>query len=247
VGTEVQQKSAQKQFDFSPPRERPFLSNLPARIDTYEEGIARFFQWRTGLNYYATIDQIADFVLNTRRTRVVDFYADTGAFALRLAGRKNFNGRIYSFDSNLTLLERARQRAQHLNLHQAVEFNHLEGGRWPLSDSFAEVVVSIFDFHRHAAQQFLSEAVRVLAMEGHLLIAEMIVPKSALGSWAWNWKKFHIKYVQKNPAEAQGVYYDREEMIQLLFEAGFRQIVIQGLKQPDSVASGVFSLIAATK
>ncbi len=247
MNTEGHQPGLQKQFDFSPPRARPFLSELPARIDTYEEGVARFFEWRTGLNYYATIDQFVDFVINTRRRRVMDFVADTGVFALRLAGRKNFNGRIYSFDSNITLLERARQRARHLNLTQVIEFRHYEGGRWPVPNGFAEAAISIFDFHRHSAEQFLAEAARVLAPEGHLLLAEMIVPKSTLSSWAWNLKKFHIRYVQKNPAEALGVYYDREQFIALLFSAGFRQVVVQGLKQQDSDGGSTFSLIAATK
>jgi ubiquinone/menaquinone biosynthesis C-methylase UbiE len=247
VNIESQQPGVQKKFDFSPPRARPFLSNLPARLDTYEEGVARFFEWRTGMNYYAIIDQIVDFVINTRRTRILDFFADTGAFALRLAGRKNFNGKICAFDSNITLLERVRQRARHLALNQSVDFRQHDGGRWPVPDGFAEVAVSIFDFHRHSAEQFLAEAVRTLSPEGHLLLAEMIVPKSALSSWAWNWKKFHIRYVQKNPAEALGVYFDREEIIGLLFNAGFRQVVVQGLKEHGPLGGGVFSLIAATK
>lgn len=247
VNTEGHQTGVQKRFDFSPSRPRPFLSNLPARIDTYEEGVARFFEWRTGMNYYATIDQIVDFVINTRRSKVLDFFADTGAFTLRLAGRKNFSGRVYSFDSNITLLERARQRARHLNLQQAIEFRQYEGGRWPVPDGFADIAISIFDFHRHSAEQFLTEAVRILAPEGHLLIAEMIVPKTTLGSWAWNWKKLRIKYVHKNPDEALGVYFDREELIQLVFGAGFRQVVIQGLRQQGAISGEVFSLVAATK
>ncbi len=245
--TEAPATGYQKKFDFSPPRPRPFLANLPARIDTYEEGVARFFQWRTGLNFYATIDQIVDFVINTRRVKVFDFQTDTGTFALRLAGRKAFNGRIYSYDNNITLLERARQRAKHLGLERGVEFRQFEGGRWPVTDGFSDVAVSIFDFHRHEAGQFLQEAARILAHEGHLLLAEVIEPSSARNSWNWAWKRFHLKYMQKNPAEAQGVYYDREEVIRMLFDAGFRQVIIQGLKEPASSDEGVFSLIAATK
>lgn len=116
-----------------------------------------------------------------------------------------------------------------------------------MPDGFADIAISIFDFHRHSAEQFLTEAVRILAPEGHLLIAEMIVPKSTLGSWAWNWKKLCIKYVQKNPDEALGVYFDREELIRLMFGAGFRQVVIQGLKQQSAIVGEVFSLVAATK
>jgi hypothetical protein len=36
-------------------------------------------------------------------------------------------------------------------------------------------------------------------------------------------------------------------MIQMLFNAGFRQVVIQGLKTPGSPHAGIFSLVAATK
>ena len=245
--TETPTKGFQKKFDFSPPRPRPFLAGLPARIDTYEEGVARFFQWRTGLNYYATIDQIVDFVINTKRVKVFDFQTDTGTFALGLAGRKAFHGRICSYDSNITLLERARQRAQHQGLERIVDFRQFEGGAWPVADGVAEVAVSIFDFHRHVADQFLREATRILVPDGHLLLAEVIEPKSSSNSLNRAWKKFHLKYVQKNPIEAHGLFYDREEMIRMLFDAGYRQVIIQGLKEPNSPDDGVFSLIAATK
>jgi ubiquinone/menaquinone biosynthesis C-methylase UbiE len=247
VKTDTSKETYQKKFDFSPPRPRPFLSNLPARIDEYEEGVARFFRWRTGLDYYATIDQVVDFVINLRRTKVVDLLADTGAFALRLADRKAFSGKICSFDTNVTLLERAKQRAAHMNLLPTVEFRQFQGARIPLSDGNAEVAVSIFDFHRHPAEQFLAEAARILAPEGHLIVAEMLEPGSARNSLAWTWKKIHLRYVQKNPSEAEGVYFDREAIIRLFFAAGFRQIIIQGLKTQTSPHAGVFSLITATK
>ena len=245
--TEVSGSGFQKKFDFSPPRPRPFLSDLPARIDTYEEGVARFFQWRTGLDYYATIDQIIDFVINTRRMKVVDILADTGTFALRLAGRKAFLGRIYSFDNNITLLERTRQRAHYLNIHQAVEFRQFDGARLPLSDGFGEIAVSIFDLHRHPARQFLAEVYRILLPDGHLIIGEVLEPKTLRNTLGWAIKKFQLKYFQKNPAEAQGVYYDLDDMIRLVFEAGFRQVIIQGLKMGRFAEEGIFSLIAATK
>jgi SAM-dependent methyltransferase len=237
----------QKRFDFTAPRPRPFLADLPATIDSYEEGVAKFFQWRTGLDYYATIDQIVEFVINTRRTKVVDLLCDTATFALRLAGRKAFLGHVYSFDNNITLLERARQRARHLNLEPMAEFRDFEEPHWPLPDGFAEIVVSIFDLHRRHVGQFLEEAIRILAPEGHLLLAEVLESGSAGSKARWLWERILIKYVQKNPAEAQGVYYDREELIQLLFSAGFRQVVIQGLKTPESPHAGIFSLVAATK
>lgn len=237
----------QKKFDFSQPRPRPFLANLPASIDSYEEGVARFFQWRTGLNYYATIDQIVNFVITTRRMKVVDLLTDTGALALKLAGHKAFHGRVYSFDNNITLLERARQQARHMNIHQAVDFQQSKGSRLPLANGFAEMAVSIFDFHRHPAEQFLAEAKRILAPEGHLILAEMLEPRSKRNQLAWMWKRFYLKYMQKKSFEAEGIYYDREQMISLLFAAGFRQVIVQGLRKQNSSHHGVFSIVAATK
>jgi ubiquinone/menaquinone biosynthesis C-methylase UbiE len=247
VNNPIIAKDAQKKFDFSSPRPRPFLANLPAQIDSYEDGVARFFQWRTGLDYYATVAQIIDFVINTRRRKVVDLVTDTGTFALRLGGRKPFSGRVYSFDSNVTLLERARQRARHMKLDSVVEFGQSDGSHVPLADSFAEIVVSIFDFHRHPAEQFLAESFRVLAPEGYLLLADMVEPNTRRNRLAWRWKQLQLRYVQKKPGEADCVYYDRESLIQLLFAAGFRQVVLQGLKVRTSDEDGVFSLVTATK
>ncbi len=245
--TELPAQRVQKKFDFSPPQERPFLSSLPARIDTYEEGVARFFQWRTGLDYYLTMDQIVDFVANTGRVKVVDLLTDTATFALRLAARKSFAGRIYSFDTNVTLLERAKQRAAHLNLQQFLEFKHVPDARIPVTDGFGELAVSIFDLHRHHAEQYLTEAMRILSPNGYLVLAELLVPRSARHDFFWLMRNLHLRYVQKNPAEARAVYYDRDELIELLFKVGFRQVVVQGLSTPSSGRPGVFSLIAATK
>jgi len=247
VKTGTPAKDLQKKFDFSPPHPRPFLANLPAKIDTYEEGVARFFRRETGLDYYLTIDQIVDFAINTGRTKVIDLLADTATFALRLAGRKAFLGRIYSFDSNITLLERAKQRAIHSNLQQCVEFRHFQEPSLPLPDGYGELAVSIFDLHRHPPEQYLAEALRILAPDGHLVLAELLEPKSARNNLLRIWRQLHLRYIQKNPAEVQIRYFDREEIIRLLFKTGFRQVIIQGLNAAKSSHSGVFSLIAATK
>jgi ubiquinone/menaquinone biosynthesis C-methylase UbiE len=240
-------QSIQKKFDFSAPSPRPFLTRLTARIDAYEEGVAKFFQWRTGLDYYLAMDQIVDRVVDTGRVRVVDLLTGTGAFALKLAGRKAFVGRIYSFDSSVTLVEQAKQRAAYLNLHRTIEFKQFQEPHLPVPDGFCDLAFSFFDFHRHPAEQYLAEVMRILVPEGHLIIAEMLEPKSGRMALPSIIRKLHLRYIQKNPAEASATYYDREEIIQLLFGAGFRQIIIEGLNVPASSNSGVFSLIAATK
>jgi ubiquinone/menaquinone biosynthesis C-methylase UbiE len=247
VKTETPAQKYQKKFNFAAPHPRPFLANLPARIDTYEEGVARFFQWRTGLDYYLTIDQIVDFVVDTRRVKVIDLLADTASFALRLAGRKAFPGRIYSFDSNITLLERAKQRAAHLNLQQMIEFRNFQEPRYPVPDGYGDLAVSFFDLHRHPAEQYLAETLRVLSPDGYLILAELLEPISSMFSPSRLWRKLHLQFVQKNPTEARAIYYDRDEIVKLLFQVGFRQVIIQGLNVPATPHSGVFCLIAATK
>jgi ubiquinone/menaquinone biosynthesis C-methylase UbiE len=247
VKSETAAQGAQKKFNFSPPQPRPFLANLPAKIDGYEEGVARFFRWKTGLDYYQTMDTIVDFVINLGRTKVVDLLTDTATFALRLAGRKAFNGRIYSFDNNVTLLERAKQRATHLNLQPGIEFRHFQEPRIPVPDGYGEVAVSIFDLHRHQAGQYLAEILRILIPGGHLILAEWLEPKAARYSLIRLWRKLHLRYIQKSPVEAHALYYDREEIMGFLFDAGFRQVVFWDLNVPAGPRAGVFSLIIATK
>jgi len=245
--TKAAEKGFQRQFDFSAPLPRPFLASLPAGIDTYEEGVARFFRWRTGLDYYATIDQIIDFVINTCRMKVVDLLTDTGTFALRLAGRKAFTGKVYSFDSNITLLERARQRARNLNLQSTVEFRQAIDSGIPVENGFAELAVSIFDFHRQPAKQYLQEAIRILQPGGHLVLGEVLQSRTSGKSLSWRWKQFQLRFLEKKPGEARAVYFGREEMIRLLFDTGFRQVMVLGLQRPDGPSDGIFSLMAATK
>jgi len=245
VKTENSEKT-QKEFDFTPPRPRSFISNLPARIDEYEEGVARFFQFKTGLDYYHAMDHIIDFVISTGRTKIVDLLTDTAAFALRIAERKAFNGRVYSFDSNITLLERAKQRALQMNLQKTIEFKQcFHESKLPLSDCYANAAVSIFDLQRHPLDQYFTEIIRILEPEGLFIIAVQTEPKAAAPIRLWRWAR--LKYIQKNPTEADTVYPDREELITSLFSAGFRQVIIQEMNSPTKMRPGVFSLIAATK
>jgi ubiquinone/menaquinone biosynthesis C-methylase UbiE len=240
-------QSAQKKLDFSASRPRPLLSNLPARIDTYEEGVAQFFRWRTGLDYYLAMDQAIDFVVNTGGIRVVDLLTDTAAFAFKLAERKSFVGRIYSFDTNVTLLERAKQRAVYLNLQRTIEFKQSQEPNLSVPDGYCDLAFSFFDLHRHSPEKYLSEIMRILTPGGHFLVADMLEPKEGRTSLRSIMKRLHLRYIQKNPVEAGASYYDREELIQFLYRAGFRQIIIYGLNAPASKNSGVFSLITATK
>ena len=193
------------------------------------------------------IDQIVDFIVTTEKLRVVDLLTDTATLALRLAGRKAFRGRIYSFDNNVTLLERAKQRAAHLDLQHSIEFRHFQEPRFPIPDGHGDLAVSIFDLHRHPVEQYLAETLRILTPDGYMVAADMLEPKCAPISLSRTWRKFHLQFIQKNPAEARAVYYDREEMIEFFFRAGFRQVIVQGLSVPATPSSGVFSLIAATK
>jgi ubiquinone/menaquinone biosynthesis C-methylase UbiE len=247
VKTETPEEHLQKKFDFTAPKARPFMANLPSRIEVYEEGVADFFRWRTGLDYYVTLDRIIDFVVETGGKRVLDLLTDTAVFALNLAERKAFEGRIYSFDTNITLLERAKQRAAQLKLEDVIEFKAFREVQIPVAGGFGDVAVSIFDFHRHAAGPYLAEVMRVLAPNGNFILAEMVESRNPRNRWVSMWKRLQLRYIKKNEAEAAAVYYDQEEIISLLFKAGFRQVIVQGLNEPSSAVPGTFCLITAIK
>ena len=245
VKTENPDKT-QKEFDFTPLRPRSFISGLPARIDEYEDGVARFFQLKTGLDYSKAINRVVDFAISTGRTKIVDLLTDTALFALRIADRKTFNGRVYSFDSNVTLLERAKQRSGQLNLQKTIEFKQcFHESKLPLPDGFADAAVSVFDLHRHTLNQYFAEIIRILESGGVFIIAVLTEPKAAAPLRLWRW--IRLKYIHKNPTEADTVYPDREDLIKSLFGAGFRQVIIQEMNNPTTMRPGVFSLISATK
>ena len=79
------------------------------------------------------------------------------------------------------------------------------------------------------------------------MLGEILQPKTPRDLLVWNLRKLQLKFLLKNPLEAHGTYYDREEAIKLFFKAGFRQVIVQGLRQPTLIEPGVFSLVAATK
>jgi len=236
----------QKNNLFSPLHPRPFVGGLPARTEEYEDDVVRFFHMKTGLYYYQAIDQVVDFVVGAGRMNVVDLLTDTAVFALRLAARKDFHGSVYSVESNVTLLERAKQRAAQLNLQKKIEFKQvLQETRIMLPDCCAEAAVSVFDLHRYPLGQYLAEIMRILEPGGVFIIAVLTEPMAADLIRLWRW--IRLKYIHKNPTEADTVYPDREQLIKALFGAGFRQVIIQEKNTPTVMHPGVFSLIAATK
>jgi ubiquinone/menaquinone biosynthesis C-methylase UbiE len=192
------------------------------------------------------LDHIVDFVVGAGRTKIVDLLADTAVFALRLAERRDFSGRVCSFESNVTLLERAKQRAVQLNLQKNLEFKQFfHETRLPLQDCSADAAVSVFDLHRHVIPQYLREVMRILEPKGLFIAAALTEPKAAIPFRLWRWAS--MKYIHKNPTEADTVYPDREELIKSLFGAGFRQVIVQEMTSPTATRPGVFSLTAATK
>jgi ubiquinone/menaquinone biosynthesis C-methylase UbiE len=236
----------QKEFNFDSPRPRSFIASLPSRIDDYEEGVARFFQWKTGLDYYHAIDAIIDMVINSGRMKILDLLTDTAVFPLRLAERKAFNGHIYSVDCDVTLLERAKQRTAQLNLQKIIEFKQvLQETRLPMPDESVEAAVSFFDLQRHSIREYFAEIMRLLMPDGLFVIGVLTEPKADIAHRVWRW--VNLKYIRKNPTEADTIYPDREDLIKSLFNAGFRQVIVQELSSPTTLRPGVFSMIAATK
>ena len=233
------------EFDFFLSKPRPFLAGLPSRIDEYETRVSGFFRRKTGLDYYLMVDRVIDFVISTGGKNVVDMITDAAIFPLRLAKHNEFHGCICSIDSNVTLIERAKQRAAQLRLRTPIEFRQWYEMQIPLAGGSADTVVSIFDLHRHPAKRYLAETLRILMPGGMLVLTEYTESKPS--DLVRFWRRTRLRYIEKNREEAEIVYPDREHIIEWLFGVGFRQVVIQEMNVPSFRHPGVFSLIAATK
>ena len=231
VKTETAKQKPQMEFDFFLSKPRPFLSGLPSRIDEYEARVTSFFHRKTGLDYCLIVDRVIDLVISTGGNNVVDMITDAAIFPLRLAKRDEFHGYIYSLDCNVTLIERAKQRAAQLRLQTPIEFRQWHEMQIPLAGGCADTVVSIFDLHRHPAKRYLAETIRILMPEGLLVLAEYTESKPS--DLVRFWRRTRLRYIEKNREEAEIVYPDREHIIEWLFGVGFRQVVIQEMNVPN--------------
>jgi len=227
----------------SPPRKQPLIATW---LSEFEEKIARDFYRRTGLDYKQTIAQIIDAADPFPGMQVLDVPTGTGVIARQFVGRVGEKGKITGGDMSREKLEKARLAAHSAKVSMRVEWRVIMAERLAFGDSSLDLITSVMAFHRLQAQQFLDSAYRVLKPGGRLLIADELAPKIGASPLKLKFRQHYYRYIARDPGEAAAHFYTADELMEMLHERKFTQIVLRALRQ-RSEHDRVFTLIKAVK
>jgi ubiquinone/menaquinone biosynthesis C-methylase UbiE len=225
-------------------------AHKPSIIDTwlsqFEERIARDFQRRTGLDYKTTIAEIVEAAEPFPGMRILDIPTGTGVIARQFVGKIGQEGRIIGVDTTREKVEEARLAAQSAKASMRIEWRVMPGEKLSLESGSFDLVTSAMAFHRLNGEKFLAEARRVLKSGGRLLIADELAPAIAPSPMRESARRTYYKLIARDTAEAEAKFPSTEEMMRMMVETGFSQIMFKALRQ-RSKHDRVFTLINAVK
>jgi ubiquinone/menaquinone biosynthesis C-methylase UbiE len=127
-----------------------------------------------------------------------------------------------------------------------IEWRVMMPERLAFGDSTLDLITSVMAFHRLQAPQFLDSAYRVLKPGGRLLIADELAPKTGASPLKLKFRRHYYRYIARDPGEADAHFYTADEVMEMLHERKFTQIVLRALRQ-RSEHDRVFTLIKAVK
>ena len=225
------------------PRKQPLIATW---LSEFEEKIARDFFRRTGLDYKQTIALIIDAADPFPGMQVLDVPTGTGVIARQFVGKIGEKGKITGGDLSREKLEKARLAAHSAKVSMRIEWRVMMAERLAFGDSTLDLITSVMAFHRLQAQQFLDSAYRVLKPGGRLLIADELAPKVGASPLRQKFRRHYYRYIARDPGEAEAHFYTADEVMEMLHERKFTQIVLRALRQ-RSEHDRVFTLIKAVK
>jgi ubiquinone/menaquinone biosynthesis C-methylase UbiE len=226
-----------------PPQKQPLIATW---LSEFEEQIARDFHRRTGLDYKLTVAQIIEAAEPFPGMQVLDVPTGTGVIARQFVGKIGEKGKIIGADATRERLEQARLAAQSAKASLRIEWRVMSGEKLIFEDSRFDLITSVMAFHRMQSQKFLAEAYRTLKPGGRLLIADELAPEASPGSLKLKLRQYYYRFIAHDPKEAEAHFYTAQEMMRMLGEAGFTQIVLKALRQRHK-HDLVFTLIKAVK
>jgi ubiquinone/menaquinone biosynthesis C-methylase UbiE len=226
-----------------PPQKQPLIATW---LSEFEEAIARDFQRRTGLDYKNTIAQIIDAADPFPGMQVLDVPTGTGVIARQFVGKIGEKGKITGADPSRDKLEQARLAAHSAKVSLRVEWRAMPAEKLLFNDGSLDLITSVMAFHRFNQQKFLGEAHRALKPGGRLLIADELAPVVGASPLKLKFRQHYYRYIARDPSEAGAHFYSAQEVMQMLNEIGFTQIVLRALRQ-RSKHDRVFTLIKAVK
>jgi ubiquinone/menaquinone biosynthesis C-methylase UbiE len=226
-----------------PPQKQPPLATW---LSEFEERIAREFLRRTGLDYKMTVAQIIEAAEPFPGMQILDVPTGTGVIARQFVGKIGEKGKIIGADTTREQLEQARLAAQSAKASLRIEWKMMPLEKLIFEDSHFDLITSVMAFHRMQAQKFLAETYRVLKPGGRLLIADELAPEAGASPLKLKFRHHYYRFIARNRDEAEAHFYLPQEMMEMLGEAGFTQIVLRALRQ-RSKHDRVFTLIKAVK
>ncbi len=215
-------------------------------LNELEAKRAKEFHRRTGLDYKTLLKQIITTADLHPGMHVLELAAGTGMIARHLVGLIGREGKIIGVDSTKELLEQARLDAQSAKVGTRIEWRVAPLHHLPFPKAALDLVVCGFGFNQIAAKDLFSESYRILKDEGFLLLAAEVTTAIGTGL-AQKVRQRYRQLLKRDSDEAKVQYYSSEELNEMLRMAGFRQVIIRGLKSDAAMTARDFSLIKAVK
>ncbi len=219
---------------------------LTTWLNEFEEKIAREFHRRTGLDYKTTIAQIIEAADPFPGMQVLDVPTGTGVIARQFVGKIGEKGRIIGADTTREKLEEARLAAQSAKASLRTEWRLMPLEKLIFEPDSFDLITSVMAFHRMQAKKFLGEAYRVLKPGGRLLIADELAPVAGASQLMLKVRQHYYRFIARDQREAEAHFYQPQEIMEMLGETGFTQIMLKALRQ-RSKHDRVFTLIKAVK
>jgi ubiquinone/menaquinone biosynthesis C-methylase UbiE len=219
---------------------------IAAVLSEFEDGIARDFYRRTGLDYKTTIQRIIETAEPFPGMQVLDIPTGTGVIARQFAKKVGEKGKIIGADETRDKLERARLAAQSAKLSLYIEWRTMTTEKLCFDNHSLDLITSWMALHRLPAERFLAEAYRVLKPGGCLLIADELVPEVGSNSLLLSARRTYYRYIARDKEQANSRFYSRDELIEALNAAGFGALFFRDLRQRGK-RDRVFTLIKAVK
>ena len=229
-----------------PLKKRKAAPTLPISdwLNEFEQKRAKEFQRRTGLDYQTLLKQILENADLYPGMQVLEVAAGTGMIARHLVGLVGSEGKIIGVDSTNELIEQARLDAQSAKVSTRIDWRVASIRHLPFRAGQLDLVTCGV-FNQFEPQEFFQEIHRVLRMEGVLLTAAELTPPAAIADWTQKLRRQYNRLFKGESEEAKAYYHSAHELTEMLRAAGFRQVVLRGLRGDSNTRS--FSLIRAVK